>query len=316
METRSYQAGDEIAILELFRIVFGKEMSSKYWNWRFVNNPFSNELFIELMWDGDKLVGHYAVSPVEMMINGNTEKTALSMTTMTHPEYGGRGIFSQLAESLYGKLSKSNYRMVWGFPNNNSHYGFNKNLLWSDIAVQGMMTLSAKSFLRFMNTDAVGISIRKMEEIESKLLFQLNSSAKNIKINKTKEYIQWRYFDNPTAIYKMVRSQDSRGIIIYKVIPSFTDRNQSEIDIMDVAFDNEISVLASLLASVYNTEESVIQFNLWDSLFSVNQIIFEKIGFRLSAPLTYLGYRALSSPDRNLGEYRNWDMSFSYSDIF
>jgi predicted N-acetyltransferase YhbS len=316
MEIRSYQPGDEKAILELFHLAFGKEMSVEYWNWRFANNPFSNEFFIDLMWDGDKLVGHYAVSPIDTMINGETEKTALSMTTMTHPEYGGRGIFSQLAESLYGKLSENNYKMVWGFPNNNSHYGFNKNLSWNDIALQGMMSLNTKSLSRIINTEAKGKFINKGEEIENSLISQLNSSAKYVKINKTKEYLQWRYFDNPTADYKMMISDDHRGIIIYKVIPSFSDSTKFEIDIMDIAFDNEMSVLVNLLSSVYNSEQEILQFNLWDSLFSANQIILEKIGFRICPPVTYRGYRALNSPDPEIADYRNWDISFSYSDVF
>ncbi|MXS72245.1 GNAT family N-acetyltransferase [Flavobacteriaceae bacterium W22] len=316
MEIRSYQLGDEKAILALFHLAFGKKMSEEYWNWRFANNPFSDELFIDLMWDGDKLVGHYAVSPVDMMINGKAEKTALSMTTMTHPEYGGRGIFSQLAESLYRKLSVNNYKLVWGFPNNNSHYGFNKNLSWSDIALQGMMSLNTKNFSRLINAEAKGRSINTTEEIESNLISQLNSSAKYIKINKTKEYLQWRYFDNPTADYKMIIPDDNRGIIIYKVISSFSDSTKSEIDIMDMAFDNDMSVLINLLSSVYNSEQNILQFNLWDSLFSANQIILEKAGFRVCPPVTYLGYRALSSPDQQIADYRSWDISLSYSDVF
>lgn len=316
MVIRSYQSGDEKAILKLFHLAFGKEMSVEYWNWRFANNPFSNESFIDLMWDGDKLVGHYAVSPVDMIINGKTEKTALSMTTMTHPEYGGRGIFSQLAESLYGKLSENNFKMVWGFPNNNSHYGFNKNLSWSDIAIQGMMSLNIKSLSRIINAEAKGKSVSKTEEIDSSLMSQLNSSTKYVKVNKTKEYLQWRYFDNPTADYKMIISDDNRGIIIYKVISSFSDSTKSEIDIMDMTFENDPSVLINLLSSVYNSEQHILQFNLWDSLFSANQIILEKTGFRLCPPITYLGYRALSSPDQEIADYRNWDINFSYSDVF
>lgn len=316
MEIKSYQKGDEKAILELFHLAFGKEMSIEYWNWRFANNPFSNELFIDLMWDGDKLVGHYAVSPIDMIINGETVRTALSMTTMTHPEYGGQGIFSQLAESLYGKLSANNYKMVWGFPNNNSHYGFNKNLSWSDIALQGMMSLKIKSLSRVINAEAKGKFISSLAEIERSFISHLNSSAKYVKINKTKEFLQWRYFDNPTADYKIIVSDDNRGIIIYKVIASFSDHTKSEIDIMDVAFDNDPTVLVNLLSSVNNFEQNILQFNLWDSLFSANQIILEKIGFRISPPLTYLGYRGLGSPDEEIGNYRNWDMGLSYSDVF
>ena len=56
------------------------------------------------MFEEDKLIGHYAASPIELIIDGEKIKTALSMTTMTDPEFGGKGIFSKLASSLYREM--------------------------------------------------------------------------------------------------------------------------------------------------------------------------------------------------------------------
>jgi len=93
MEVKKYQPGDETKIIQLFNLCFNQEMSLEVWNWRFLNNPFTKEIFVHLMWEGEDLVGHYAVSPVNMLVNGEELKTALSMTTMTHPDYGGEGNF-------------------------------------------------------------------------------------------------------------------------------------------------------------------------------------------------------------------------------
>ena len=127
MEIRGYQAGDEEKIYELFKMAFKKEIVPDFWKWRFLDNPFHKEPFIDLMWDGDTLAGHYAVSPIGMKVNGESVLTALSMTTMTNPNYGGQGIFPKLADSIYKKLTDVNVQYVWGFPNMNSHYSFIKN---------------------------------------------------------------------------------------------------------------------------------------------------------------------------------------------
>ena len=87
MEIRPYSFKDEYAIIELFKICFNKNITYEYWDWRFNQNPFTNEKFIHLMWDGPLLVGHYAVSPIEMLIYGEKKMTALSMTTMTCFEF-------------------------------------------------------------------------------------------------------------------------------------------------------------------------------------------------------------------------------------
>lgn len=56
--------------------------------------------------------------------------TGLSGTTMTHPEYRGKGLFPVLARSTYARMKAANMAMVWGFPNAMSHRGFVRNLNW------------------------------------------------------------------------------------------------------------------------------------------------------------------------------------------
>lgn len=312
MEIRPYQLEDEKSILDLFALSFGKRMTLDYWRWRFINNPFTNEIFIDLMWEGDTLIGHYAVSPINMVIDGNVEKTALSMTTMTHPEYGGKGVFSKLADSLYGKLISSDYKMVWGFPNNNSHYGFNKNLGWNDIAIQGMMSLQAD---RLSHTKNV-VEYHYRTEFNNEIVSKLNLSNKNVRIDKTLKYLKWRYFENPSNEYKLLTTSDFKGIVVYKVIPSFSDINCTEIDILDIYYNFDIDILRCLLLIILESEPNIKQFNIWDSLHSENQLNLEKVGFRLSPPITYLGVRNLNGEPSIIRSYENWDISLSYSDVF
>src|SRR5687767_1720003 len=111
-----YKAGDETAILNLFEVCFKKPLAADYWRWRFEHNPAGLKM-IMLMWDHEKLVGHYALSPVNMIIESENHLTGLSMTTMTHPDYTGKGIFQQLALELYNEQHRhNNLTMVWGFP--------------------------------------------------------------------------------------------------------------------------------------------------------------------------------------------------------
>ena len=78
MEIRNYKGGDELKIVELFEKVFNQKLSLDQWNWRFAQNPVDNHL-ISLMWDTDKLVGHYAVSPILLDVNGENCLTVHSL---------------------------------------------------------------------------------------------------------------------------------------------------------------------------------------------------------------------------------------------
>lgn len=313
MEIRRYQKGDETKILELFKLSFGKEMSKEYWEWRFSKNPFSDDYYIDLMWHDDKLVGHYAVSPIEMIVDGNAMATSLSMTTMTHPNYGGKGIFSQLAESLYKRLSQKGFYMVWGFPNNNSHYAFKKNLHWKDIALQGMMSLNTSFFTKSFTPNIAFENIHEFTESETLLL---NQTSQKISINKTADYLNWRYFKNPTAEYRVLKLKDKDAIVVYKVIESFSAKNKKEIDIMDITYNDDQKTLNELLSVLMTNENDILKINLWDSLFSEHQTTLEKSGFRVGAPVTYLGSRNLQGQTLGEDDYKNWDISFSYSDVF
>ena len=314
MELKSYQKGDEIQILELFEKSFGKKMSLAYWKWRFLENPFTEDIFIDLMWSNGILVGHYAVSPVEMIIERSLRKTALSMTTMTHPEYGGKGIFSRLAASIYKKLKDNKYEMVWGFPNNNSHYGFKKNLDWKDIGIHPMQSLP---FELVLNKEFPSPKYKLVNDFSDTLVDLLNISHSKVHINKTREFLKWRYIHNPAIDYKIIILEDEKAIVVYKIISSFSVSEKFEVDIMEINFDTDINKLKQLLLAIIENEanHSITKFNLWNNLFSDHQILLEKVGFRFTTPLTYLSYRSFTGNDTP-GYLSNWELSFGYSDVF
>ena len=110
----------------------GATESICHWQWEYLGNPTRN-MFIKLAWDGDKLISHYAVSPVRVWIQGNDITAALSHDTMTDPKYSRLGIFSKLAESIYAKQRSAGHGFVFGFPNRNSIHGFKKKLNWRQI---------------------------------------------------------------------------------------------------------------------------------------------------------------------------------------
>jgi len=135
-EMRNYRPGDEVAIVPLFERVFGKPMgaseSANHWRWEYLENPVQ-PLLIKLAWDGPRLVGQYAASPRRVRLDGRDVVAALSLDTMTDPEYRRLGIFASTAEALYTNQTRLGQTFIYGFPNANSIYGITKRLRWSRI---------------------------------------------------------------------------------------------------------------------------------------------------------------------------------------
>lgn len=321
MEIRAYQPGDEYKILELFETVFHKKMSLKYWQWRFGDNPIDKHL-IHLMWDGDKLVGHYAVSAINIGIDNNVCKAALSMTTMTHPDYGGRGIFSKLAASLYDELkNERDYKCIIGFPNLNSHYGFIKNLNWSNICICNHLIKDVSIY------DATPCkNIFFVENITQEHIDMLNNISKSFKVSVKKDiyYMKWRLTDNPNVKYYIFEYRQSgtlAGFWIVKTYPSDKVGIDNVFIIENaIPFEN-ITLVPQFISHIkYFLSEISLNpetFNTWLPFNDCRHIYYEKYGFCIGGKPTIFGFCPFNNHIKEiLSDSRNWYYSYSDSDIF
>jgi len=314
MEIRSYTKGDEKAICELFKAVFNKEMTLDYWNWRYANNPTGLQM-ISLMWDEDKLAGHYAFSPTQMELNGEKILSGMSMTTMTHPDYRGLGIFPVLAEHLYREQAvEHGLSFAWGFPNSNSHYIFSKVLKWKDVEQIPTFSLFVDGFKSLTSSNSIRNGIDFKNDIQ-----EFRPAAEGeLRVFKSQSYLQWRYIDNPVADYH-VFTLEFDGKICYaitKLFNSFDFNDRVEIDIVELNFPDDyksISELISSILSFYGTENPV-RINMWLPLNRKNHLLFEKIGFVNTAPVTYLGYRVLGQDINH--NVKQWSYQMGDSDVY
>jgi hypothetical protein len=315
MRIANYIAGDEHKILELFELVFKQKMSLDYWIWRFLNNPAGAKM-IKLMWDGDKLVGHYAVSPLCMNVNNKHVLTAHSMTTMTHPDYGGRGIFKLLSLALYEEIENDlGCEAVWGFPNNNSHYGFINSLQWKNIAIIHTMGISPQKLI-VSNKD---IEVEEFELFDNEKVdfIQTKIDGFSVSIHRSKEYLNWRYCENPSVSYKKFyfKQKEERAVIITKIYPS-EEKNVFDLNIVEDQIENYELIHDYLDYIVKSYNCSFNRITLWKNIFDEDHLKLEKKGFTLTTPQTYLCSRSNHAIANQFNDYRNWYISMGDSDVY
>lgn len=319
MEIRSYAPGDEQEIRNLFKVSFGRELDAKFWKWRFMDNPSDpDRLFIHLMWDGPVLAGHYAVSPVRMNIAGQERLTALSMTTMTHPEYAGRGIFTQLAESVYRELQRAGYYMVWGFPNHNSHYGFVRRLEWTDIYQVPMLRVMRPHLRRSTSLSA---RVQIIERFDDRVDALLESAlgAEKFWVVRDEQYLNWRYISEPSHKYTALGLWDDGRLEGYIITKLYTNGQQLEGDIVDVLAVHDEASWDELLSHALHVllEKGATAINGWFNPHHPAHRLLERWGFRLTAPVTWLGARVFDSESvLATPEYKDWYITMGDSDVF
>ncbi len=316
MEIRDYKKGDEGKILLLFELVFKRPMSLEQWQWRFENNPAGKHM-IKLMWDGDTLAGHYAVSPVKMLVGENDVLTTLSMTTMTHPDYGRRGIFGDLANSLYAQLENEyGVAAIWGFPNNNSHYGFIKNLGWKDIAVVHTLSSNTKNIQPKLSEN-IHIS-PSFNDSHVSLLSEVSKNSP-VKINRYLEYLDWRYIQKPSSTYYILEhnKNGSKDFIVFKYYKISEEPETWGIFIMEMAI-KDLIILQEMMAHIIadSIDKNITSFNLWMNLQHEQHIQLEKIGFIPEGKQTYLGARADERKFPEFLDFRKWYYTMGDSDVY
>ena len=249
MEIRDYRTGDENKILELFEMVFKQKMTMSYWKWRFEDNPAGKHL-IKLMWDNEILIGHYAVSPVWLNIENTKMLSALSMTTMTHPDYGGLGVFGSLSNALYKKLEEElDVKAIWGFPNNNSHYGFIKNLKWNDLGQISHLALPSSKLTGSLNDNIAMFTHFGVEH--GNLISKVTSQFK-VAVLRDKLYLNWRYVQNPSVPYDKFEYRQNGsllGFVVLKKYPSKIKPDVFDLFITEIGIEKENFTIISVLIS-------------------------------------------------------------------
>lgn len=316
MEIKNYQKGDEEKIIPLFELVFKRPMSLEQWQWRFKNNP-AGKYMIKLMWDGDVLAGHYAVSPIKMLVNDKEILTTLSLTTMTHPDYGRRGIFGDLANALYNQLEQElGVGAIWGFPNNNSHYGFIKNLNWKDVAVIHTLTAPAKNMSATLSDNVKFVT--EFNDSHVKLLADVSKNIP-VRISRYLEYLDWRYLKKPSSKYYILEHEKDgvKDFVVFKLYKSSETPEIWDVFFMEIAV-KDVSSLKIMMEHIlaHFKDKTISSFNLWMSMWHPQHIQFEKLGFNPGGKQTYLGIRANEKNYPEVFDFRNWYYTMGDSDVY
>ncbi|MBN1572782.1 MAG: GNAT family N-acetyltransferase [Deltaproteobacteria bacterium] len=308
-----YRPGDEKNILSLFREAFGKEMAPEYWRWRFVENPVG-EIMINLAWDGDLLASHYPVSPVKISLFGKEYLTGLSLTTMTHPAYRGQGLFSALADDLYGRMAKKEMVMAWGFPNSLIHRSRVRELSWVDIYE---VPTFQKDLADKRPVPEPSDAVRRLNGFDEGFdaLWERVKGGHAVIAKRDKTALDWRFSRNPVNDYTVFGCYEKETLRGYAVSKVFSDC----VDLVDILCEDDDVGMELVFAVVgWAGSKNAKKINTWLNVNLPLHRELEKYGFVNGGPITYLGGRLLLPvcDTKDIYDYRNWYITMGDSDVY
>lgn len=286
---------------ELYRSCFNDYIDESIVIRRYVDNPY-DDLYMCVAMDQGKIVSNYAVSPTLIEYKGTKYRSALSLNTMTHPEYMGQGIFVKLASALYAKLKEDGYKLVYGCPNFISNRPLCNRLNWVDIYEHPTMEYVLEKDIPF--------DVEKISVVSAKELSLDEDSI--IRVAKESDYMEWRYTNHPSNKYFCIRYTDG-GWAIYKVY-------QNMINIVELHAANNIT--RTNLVGYISTEAKKMKLEkltVWSKINTEEHFLLEKLGFRNRYPITYFGALDLGlskEVDCDIWDYRNWAVNMGDDNVY
>lgn len=217
----------------------GDIVNEEYLTWQYLSNPYGKPfLFTAKENETAELAGQYLVIPLKYMIKGKDVLGTLSLNTLTHPKYQGRGLFKKMATETYNACTDNNVNFTIGFPNPQSYPGFVKRLEFKHlgdipllIKPLSFVNIIFSYFRKNKKKHAGEIPINLIDHPNIKELNPLKDESNykefwesickqyNLSTNKDLSFLKWRYYDIPTRNYKVLvyRNENKiEGLIILR----------------------------------------------------------------------------------------------------
>lgn len=232
-------------IINLYHDVFHFDYSKKF-DWWYKLNPNGESIGV-IVYDSNLLVGHFAVSPIEINKGKYIHKCLLSLAAMVRPSHQGLGVFGKLTETLFEYIkSLKKYRFIIGFPNDKS--------LNIHINKMGYTHVQDFFFIDYLKSNKeIILDYNYFLKFDKPLI-----AKKNYSLNRNIEYLNWRF--NPTD-YILIKNNLGNRFICSKF------NNKIDILMWDTDTNEyELEDLSQYLIDNYHIEK----VSRWESLSNLN----------------------------------------------
>lgn len=296
MEIRKLNQKDLLNNIEsfcdLYRKAFTAPVSRTIIEQRYLENPYK-ELLMYVAVDNGKIIANYSAVPISVYVDGIERKSALSLNTMTDPEYEGRGLFTKLATALYEHLANNEYAMIIGFPNNIANHVFNTRLGWSTVLEIPTLKLP-------LNTCQIAVDDKNTTFSDTFDGLISNEYLDYIHVSLSEEYVAWRFRNNKEKQYRVLSLNNSNWLV-YQFY-------NEEINITEISCDDKNSeqMLISKIVSL-GKREGYSYITTWCKINTERHNYLEKMGFRISSPIRSFGLRCFDeSIKKAVYDPRKW----------
>jgi hypothetical protein len=236
---REYQQGDEYGIVQLFKSIFGREMTIDEWNWKYIGQGNEKVCSAVMVNEHNHVVGHYGGIPFRMIHYGREMTGIATCDVMIMSQYRGIGRLKKLHDFFVDSHVRNGVTMFYGFPTEKTLLlPLEKKGLYERVepVLEATKNLDAHKdrinllyrlvHLSFddQRIDDIWVSVRENFELA---------------VIRDRDYFDWRYKRNPLFSYEILGltkrwSNKLLGLVVFKRDDSDT------LLVMDIVFYERI----------------------------------------------------------------------------
>ena len=325
----------------------GREISDQvYLGWEYIQNPDG----LALITTGEierKIVSQYIILPRSFSVDNKILKGSVSVNTLTHPHYRGKGLFEKLANETFDRCKEKEILFTIGFPNPISHPFIERKQIFETIGYLPLL---------FRPLNPIRLLIRYIKnkrdktgnEIELNITDQILSANAEIsffdfktdsdkyeiflqKFNKEKQnvtmrslqFLRWRYVNIPNRKYHLIKLEignEIKAIAVFRSKYMFGLRSGILIDLISHINLKEIKYLLDTLHKIAIKNKLDLIFatlpaNSFEFKILKNSGFYLMPQFFLPQKLPFIVKRQLPSCPEHVTDFRKWFLTFGDYDI-
>jgi len=252
LETRPAGPQDLPKILELLKQSMGRSDDERFealFRWKHLDNAFGPSP----MWvacDGDRIAAFRTFMRWEFRRGTEVFRCVRAVDTATHPDYQGRGLFTQLTRAALPELAAEGVRFVFNTPNAQSRPGYLK-MGWQAVgrarayvrplSPSGALALARNRVpaLHWSEPTTFGRAASDvLDDADGERLIDTPSGDGRFRTHTTPAFLRWRYASDVLP-YRAISAPDGieHGVVLARVRRRGTAREVAVVAVLGAKRD-------------------------------------------------------------------------------
>ena len=321
---RSGVPNDAMQATELFIHVAPHLRTADFWRWANEKNPFGKSV-IEVIEFQKKIVGHYAIMPMQIVYSGKIYKGGFAVQAAVHKQHRNLKNLVRMINRIQNRCIDQKFDFLYGFPNMNIWPIMERVLSWTKIKEFSANELPMNKYQALPTNNKIPVKIERydgtLQEIEDVWSSSTSQSPSQAIVPRNSAFIKWRFLDHPLHHYPIFSARINGKLEGFIVLKIYNDGQKKFGHIIDILATREFSshIIPNMINMAFKeflwhrVDKSVV----WVTNASPYKKYFDKLGYKPEGFKTNFNFLPLSKRvPESLHNFDSWFLTFSDSDAF